>query len=190
MKLARPLSEDKRTAIVAAATDLVAREGLSAATAQIAKQAGVPHGSVFTYFETKVSLLNAVYLELKTELTEAVIGQLTGSEDTRSELRQIWTTWTKWGVANPSKRRALAQLGASDQISDATRKAGFDSALPVMEIVWRTSANGPLAAAPRSYVGAIVEALAATTMEFMSKAPDDANVVCEAGFEALWRALR
>jgi len=190
MRLARPLSEDKRTAIVAAATDLVAREGLSAATAQIAKHAGVPHGSVFTYFETKVSLLNAVYLELKTELTEAVIGQLTGSEDIRNELRQIWITWTRWGVANPSKRRTLAQLGASDQISDVTRNAGFNSALPIMEIIWRASADGALAAAPRPYIGALVEALASSTMEFMSKMPDQADDICQAGFEALWRMLR
>ena len=188
--LARPLSEDKRNAILLAAAELVAREGLGAATAQIAKDAGVPHGSVFTYFSTKSELLNAVYRELKAELTGAVLGKLSSGDDTKAQLKQIWTTWTQWGVENPAKRRALAQLAASDEVTDLTRNAGHDAALPVMEIIWRVSSDGALAHVPRRYVGAVVEALATTTMEFMSESPKEAQAICQAGFEALWRGLK
>jgi AcrR family transcriptional regulator len=187
--MARPLSEDRRNAILSAATELVAREGLSAATAQIAKDAGVPHGSVFTYFNTKVELMNAVYLELKKELINTVVAGLSGARGNREQLCEIWRTWTRWGVANPSKRRALAQLGASDQIIGPTRKAGYEGAAPVLEVIWRVSAQGALANAPRDYVGALVEAMAATTMDFMGASPEMADAICESGFEALWRAL-
>ena len=49
--MARPKSDDKRDALVAAAARVIAAQGLSAPTAVIAKEAGVSNGSLFTYFE-------------------------------------------------------------------------------------------------------------------------------------------
>ena len=63
--MARPKSEDKRDALMAAATRVIAAQGLSAPTAVIAREAGVSNGSLFTYFETKADLFNQLYLELK-----------------------------------------------------------------------------------------------------------------------------
>ena len=57
--MARPRSDEKRGAIMAAATRVIAAEGLGAATAAIAQEAGVSNGSLFTYFETKTELFNA-----------------------------------------------------------------------------------------------------------------------------------
>ena len=71
--MARPLSEDKRTAILEAATEAVATLGVSAPTAKIAKGAGVAEGTLFTYFANKDELLNRLYQELKMDLRDAVI---------------------------------------------------------------------------------------------------------------------
>ena len=60
--MARPLSEDKRTAILEAATEAVAMLGVSVPTAKIAKGAGVAEGTLFTYFANKDELLNRLYL--------------------------------------------------------------------------------------------------------------------------------
>jgi len=71
--MARPLSEDKRTAILEAATKVVAMLGVSAPTAKIAKGAGVAEGTLFTYFANKDELLNRLYLELKMDLRDAMM---------------------------------------------------------------------------------------------------------------------
>jgi|GraSoi2013_100cm_1033763.scaffolds.fasta_scaffold104262_2 AcrR family transcriptional regulator len=70
--MARPRSEDKRNAIIAAATRVIVTQGLSAPTALIAQEAGVSNGSLFTYFETKTDLFNQLYLELKAGMASAV----------------------------------------------------------------------------------------------------------------------
>jgi DNA-binding transcriptional regulator YbjK len=58
--VARPKSEDKRNAILDAATRLFAKRGLTAAPrSEISKQAGVAEGTLFTYFKTKDDLINA-----------------------------------------------------------------------------------------------------------------------------------
>jgi len=66
--MARPKSDDKRSAIMNAAIRVIADDGLGAATAKIAKEAGVSNGALFTYFRSKGDLLNQLYIELKTEM--------------------------------------------------------------------------------------------------------------------------
>jgi AcrR family transcriptional regulator len=46
--MARPLSEEKREAILASATELVATMGTGAPTAKIASKAGFAEGTLFT----------------------------------------------------------------------------------------------------------------------------------------------
>lgn len=183
--MARPLSEDKRNAILAAATALVAEQGLKTPTAEIAKRAAVPNGSVFTYFSTKTDLFNALYLDLKSDLTDAVLGGISNETDVQVQLRLLWTIWTHWGAKNPTKRRALAQLSVSDEISSVSRKAAAQYAAPTIDLIIRASASGALRDAPARYVTALVEAMASTTTDFMISEPRKADELSLAGFQAL-----
>ena len=60
--MARPLSEEKRSALLAAAIDAVGSSGVAASTLKIAKDAGVAEGTPFRYFPTKDDLFNQLYL--------------------------------------------------------------------------------------------------------------------------------
>lgn len=195
--MARRKSDDRRAAILEAAVDTIAEQGLGAPTATIAARAGVAHGSVFTYFATKAELFNAVYLLLKGELDGAVLDGLPGpapdavltSDDARPLFRHLWTRWTRWGVAHPARRRALARLGVSDLITPASHAAALARIGPAAEIVRRASAGGALAGQSLEFVGSVVEGLAGTTMDYMIRDPARADAYCDAGFEAAWRAL-
>ena len=70
--MARPKSDDKRSAILAAATAVFAARGLAAApTSAISRKARIAEGTLFTYFKTKDELINALYREIKLELADA-----------------------------------------------------------------------------------------------------------------------
>ena len=72
--MARPKSEDKRNGILDAATHVFAERGLTAApTSEISEQAGVAEGTLFTYFNTKDGLINALCREIKLELADAMM---------------------------------------------------------------------------------------------------------------------
>ena len=71
--MARPKSQEKRNALLAAAIELIAEQGLSVPTSKIAHVAGVAEGTLFTYFETKERLLNDLYVELKLEEREEMM---------------------------------------------------------------------------------------------------------------------
>lgn len=102
--MARPKSEDKRNAIMAAATRVIVSQGLSAPTALIAQEAGVANGSLFTYFETKTDLWNQLYLQLKAGMAAAVMAGLPEQAELRDQVFHIWSNWMNWALSNPEKQ--------------------------------------------------------------------------------------
>jgi AcrR family transcriptional regulator len=185
----RPRSDEKRSAILAAATRIIVTQGLSAPTAGIAKEAGVANGSLFTYFATKSALFNELYLELKLDMAAAILKDIPGGEDLREEVFRAWKNWTDWALAFPEKRRALAQLGVSDEISAATRSAGHKGMADVARLMERVRAVGPMRKVPMGLVITIMTSVADATIDFMAQDPANAKKHFKAGFEALWRMV-
>src|ERR1700760_2230355 len=120
--MARPRSEDKREAIMAAAIRVIAAQGWSAPTAVIAKEAGVANGSLFNYFPTKADLLNALYLELKVEMATVALGGLPTASDIRHQSLHMWSHWLHWAASYPERRRTLAHLGVCSDITAASHQ--------------------------------------------------------------------
>ena len=188
--MARPRSDEKRGAIMAAATRVIAAEGLGAATAAIAAEASVSNGSLFTYFETKADLLNHLYLELKSEMVAAALeGLPAGESGVRAQMQHVWSGWLRWAPSCPEKRRTLAHLGVSDDITPETREAVHRTMIGIAELLERSRENGPLRAAPLGFVSALMSAMADATMDFMIGDPAKADEHCAIAFEALWRML-
>jgi AcrR family transcriptional regulator len=185
----RPRSDEKRSAILEAATRIIVMQGLSGPTAGIAKEAGVANGSLFTYFETKTDLFNHLYLELKAEMASATLNNLPVSAELHQQFSHAWRNWMNWALSNPQKRRALAQLGVSDEITPNTRATGHKTMAPVAELLERGRANGPLQKAPMGFVVALMNSVADATMDYMVQDPKNAKKHCRAGFDALWRML-
>src|ERR1700680_286115 len=123
--MARPKSEDKRNAVLDAATRVFAERGLTAApTSEISKQAGVAEGTLFTYFKTKDDLMNALYREIKLELADAMMSGFPRRKSVRTRLQHVWDGYVNWGVANREKRRVLAQLQVSGMLLKESIEAG------------------------------------------------------------------
>jgi AcrR family transcriptional regulator len=185
--MARPRSEDKRQAILLAATRLFAEEGLNAPTARIAKAAGVAEGTLFTYFASKDELLNQLYLELKGQLRSAMAPPVRAG--LREQVRQAWLSYVAWGVAHPQEHQVLARLGLSDRILEATRAQGLQAFCEVSRLLEAVQAKGGLRDQPQAFVGALMAAMADTTMDFINRDPAAAEPTREAGFAAFWNAI-
>lgn len=183
--MARAKSEDKRDALLAAATRVIAAQGLSAPTAVIAREAGVANGSLFTYFETKADLFSQLYLELKTGMAAASLEGIPVAAPVREQYSCAWSNWMHWGTSNPAKRRALALLGVSDDIAPGTRAAADQAMAEFGGMLDRARARGPMRDAPMAFVVAAVNSLAETTMDFMASDPARADEHSRAGFAAL-----
>ncbi|MBA6115705.1 TetR/AcrR family transcriptional regulator [Pseudomonas sp. NC26] len=188
--MARPRSHDKRNAILAAASQAFAEQGLSATTARIARLAGVAEGTVFTYFENKDVLLNELYLELKAGLRQAMMAGYPNDSTPEQQVRHAWNGYVAWGIECPSAREALRQLGVSGRIDADHRAAGaegFDELGALLRE--RSLVSGLSAEQAQAFYGALFVSMAEASMEFIKQAPEQADVYRDAGFKALWAAL-
>lgn len=187
--MARPRSDDRRKAILSAATRVIASQGLAAATAAIAKEAGVSNGSLFVYFDTKAALLNDLYIALKTEMTAAATAGLPAEGEPREQIFHMWTQWLRWATTNPEKRRALAQLEVADDITADTRRAVGSAFSGVADLLERSRASGPMRDAPLGFVLSLTSAIADATIDAMIREPPEAEERSRVAFEAMWRIL-
>jgi AcrR family transcriptional regulator len=185
----RPRSQDKLSAITAAATRVIAEQGLSAPTAVIAKEAGVSNGTLFNTFPTKADLLNHLFVEIKSELGATVVAGIPADGDLREQAWHVWSRWMAWGTSAPHKRRALAQLGASHDITPASHAVAVLAMADVAALLDKARADGALRDAPMAFVVRIAEALADAAIAFMIQDPLRADQHCAAGFGALWRSV-
>jgi AcrR family transcriptional regulator len=187
--MARPRSEDKRDAILTAATQLVAAQGLGAATAKIARQAGVAEGTLFIYFANKDELLNQLYLDIKADLRAAMMADYPAERGLIDRNRHVWDRYIDWAGAFPAKRRAMIQLAVSDRVTEASKELGRLSFRELEALAHESFAAGALKDQPIAFGAAIMEALAETTMSFVAREPDKAAHYKRLGFETFWRAI-
>lgn len=187
--MARLRSEDKRNAILDAAAQAVARMGVGAPTAKIAKLAGVAEGTLFTYFASKDALLNQLYLELKAELGEAMATGYPSDKSLVERSRHVWNRLVGWGSAHPLKRKAMSQLTVSGRITEKTRKIAGEAFEEISAMIRQSFAGGALKDQPPAFAAAIMSAMADTAMDFIAREPGRAKHYTRAGFEAFWKAV-
>ena len=155
----------------------------------IAKEAGIANGSLFTYFETKSDLFNQLYLELKEEMASVAMKGFPTEAELREQFFHVWRNWGSWAVRFPEKRRALAQLSVSDEITPATRETGHKTMARIAELLERLRARGSMRNVSRNFVLALMNSVAEATMDQMVQDPANAKKYSQTGFEALWRIL-
>jgi AcrR family transcriptional regulator len=189
--VARPKSEDKRNAILDAATRLFAERGLAAApTSEMSKRAGVAEGTLFTYFETKDDLINALYREIKLELADAMMSDFPRKKNVRTRLRHVWDRYVDWGVANPEQRRVLAQLCWSEALTNEAKDAGsapfVEFQIMIRDAIDQRVFRDDL---PVELISKSLGALAEATMDLMALRPSKANKYRDSGFEMFWSGI-
>jgi len=187
--MAKPKSEDKRNAILSAATQVFAERGLGAPTAAITSAAGIAEGSLFTYFKTKDELINALYRELKLELADAMMSGFPRKQSVRHRLEHVWNGYVQWGVANPDHQKVLKQIQFWGGLTQESKQAGAAPFTEMQRMTEDAVTQRIFKDIPQTLIGATLVALAEMTMDFMVREPEKVEVYRTAGFEMLWAAV-
>lgn len=190
--MARPRSQDKREAILAAAAQALAADSSAATTARIARIAGVAEGTVFTYFDNKDALLNELYVSLKAGLRDAMLAGFPRGASLERRVRHAWNGYVDWGLANPDGCRALRQLDVSGRVDARHRAAGSEGFGEIVAMLRERSGSrkDPPTEEANAFLRALFTSLAETAMEFIARDGASTDVYREQGFRALWAVLK
>ena len=187
--MARPKSEEKQTALLDAAAQVVATDGVGARTAAVARAAGVAEGTLFRYFASKEVLLNELYVHLKQGLSDAMREGFDSTASLEARARSLWNGYVDWGVANPRACKALNQLAVSDLLTNETKEVAAKIFPEVQDVAEECAAMGRLSELPASFANALFLSLADTTMQFAARGTDKPQAYKTLGFEVFWKGL-
>ncbi|HET8606255.1 MAG TPA: TetR/AcrR family transcriptional regulator [Gaiellaceae bacterium] len=137
--------EEKRRLILDAAVHVFARKGYHASrVGDIAEQAGVAHGLLYHYFDSKEDLLETVFRETWSELLEAMTRVEASDEPAREQLRQVAAILLRSWRRDPDLVRVLVrEIGRSQTLPTKVEEIGQVFAA-IERIVERGQALGEL----------------------------------------------
>jgi AcrR family transcriptional regulator len=188
--MARVRSSEKSNAILQAAVHEIAKTGLGAPTAKIARRAGIAAGTLFTYFANKEELLNELYLELKVEVYTRINANFPHNADLDLRVAHVWSSFLDWAIEFPEKRKVSAQLNVSDLITPETRARTALERGAVDATFSELGRRQALRGLPAGFAAATMAAMQEATMDFIAKQPKQGKELKERAFQVLWRALR
>jgi len=165
----------------------IAKAGLGASTAKIAKAAGLAEGTIFTYFASKEELFNELYVELKSEVYRRIQAGFPHQSSLRKRVRHVWTEYLRWAMEKPAERNVSVLLNLSTEVSAATRKRVSAERGPVAQAMQELSEQGAFKHLPPGFASSAMSAMQEAMMEMAAKRPKQKAALIEQAFEAFWR---
>jgi len=173
-------SEEKRRLILDAAVRVFARKGYhSSRVGDIAEEAGVAHGLLYHYFESKEQLLETVFRETWSALLEAFARVAESDDQAPEQLRQVAAILLRSWRRDPDLVRVLVrEVGRSQTLPARVEEVGAVF-LAIEGIVERGQAAGDLRGdvEPRLvswiFYGAIEEILTGWVLGQLADADED-----------------
>jgi AcrR family transcriptional regulator len=103
----------RRDRILKAARAVIVRDGLRAMTThEVARVAGVPVGSIYTYFADKDELVWASILAANRDESEAALRNVRSGGTPRDRMRRALADWYAYTIDEPGVARALSEIWA------------------------------------------------------------------------------
>ncbi|WP_377890937.1 TetR/AcrR family transcriptional regulator [Alkalihalobacillus sp. R86527] len=118
--MALPKSEEKRARILEAAIQMFSQNGYSKATIKdIAKEAGVSFGTVFTYFENKDELFKAAVIEPLEGVKRVMLVSPEPTEEPVAQLKELISTHFRFFAQQATYSRMIQYvIGQPDRFHD------------------------------------------------------------------------
>lgn len=116
-------NNEKIEKVFQATMELIGENGLHATPmSQISKKSGVSPGTIYHYFDSKETLINELYMDLKREMSTTVFEgyDITSSFKDRFDL--IWKNYFHYLCENPLKSSFLEQCSHSPQLVEGYKE--------------------------------------------------------------------
>ncbi len=105
---------DKRAAILQAALELIGEQGFQhTPMSLIAKRAGASAGIIYHYFESKDDLIQALYRQVKSDLSRAIFAADVQQIPLAERFPALWINMFRYCATHPHETAFLAQYETS-----------------------------------------------------------------------------
>lgn len=126
---------DKRTDILKATLELVSEHGFHGTPmSKVAEGAGVGAGTIYRYFENKEALINELFLELKGQISQAMLRGFDEIASTEETFRRVWRNTFDFCIQHPQEMFFLEQYHNSPFLTPETEAATMQHLAPLVGV--------------------------------------------------------
>jgi len=183
---------DKRSDILKASLSLISEHGFHGTPmSMIAQEADVGAGTIYRYFENKEALINELFLEIKGEISQAMLKDFNPEAGTEKIFRKIWRNTFDYCVQNPKKMVFLEQYHNSPFQTPEIEAATLQYLAPVISVFEAAIKAGDIKNIPFEMLAIFaydVTVAHAKRHIVGSLVMDEANL--EAAVQACWDAIK
>jgi hypothetical protein len=101
----------------------------------------------------------------------------------------MWFQLVRWATACPEKRRTLAHLAVSEDITPESRHKANEALAGVIQLVERGREHGPMRDAPLDFIAVLMTSMLDATIDYLVQDPHNADKHCSTSFDAFWRMI-
>lgn len=115
----------KRDQIISAALELFVQQGLQATPmSQVAKAAGTGMGTIYNHFDSKETLINAIYITVKQKEANYLFADYSTHESVRQRFELLYGRLLTYFIENPLEYQFMDRFSISPIITEASRMEG------------------------------------------------------------------
>lgn len=188
----RTKDDEKREALFEAAIKLVNEVGFAASSvSKIAKEAGVSAATLYIYHKNKEDLLVSTYIQIKRDLSKAILAGFDDTLPLRDILRNVWFNLFRYVKDNPEYYKYLDQFANSPYISLVNKEITEQYFIPLFEVLQRGTAQKIIKDVDRNILAAFLWAPAtflANSRICEDFAVNEKNI--ENAFTLAWDAIK
>lgn len=183
---------DKKSAALKATLELISEQGFHGTPmSQIAQKANIGVGTIYRYFKSKDDLINALYIEVKTQISNYTFRNYSDNISVPDSFKQLVSNVIHYFVENPYVLSFIEQYENSPLITDTTREEVTRISEPIKNLFNRAKDQELLKKLPFEILGALFSGavIALTKLCMINKAGIEEDSFEEA-LEALWDMMK
>lgn len=148
---------DKRADILDASLKLISEHGFHGTPMSlIAEEAAVGAGTIYRYFESKEALIKELFLEVKGDISQAMLESFTPEAGTEEIFRKIWLNTFNYCVKNPQEMIFLEQYHNSPFQTPETEAITLEYLAPAVSVLQAAVKSGEIKDLPFEMMSAFV----------------------------------
>ena len=189
--MARPVSGNKQQDIRNATIAEVAAVGSTGVSVnKIANRAGVSVGTIYRFYETKDDLLFAVYLDVKTDIHNAIMGATNAQQHTADKIRAMWFGLVEYAIKAPQDFLFVEMLAPEARVNSRDTTALEKMRSEILQQLEDGVANGTLVSASTKSIELMLAAPAislAKRSSLLGTKPDQEQL--DEVFSLVWASI-
>jgi AcrR family transcriptional regulator len=143
------MTGDKRAAILQATLKLISVNGFhGTAMSKVAQEAGVSAGIIYHYFDSKEDLIDQLYLQVKYDLSQALLAGYSEGISIRERFGRVWTNTLRFHLDHPKETAFLEQYENSPFVKPVVQERAMEYYAPLVQFLQQAMQDGILQVMP------------------------------------------